>query len=414
MKKISKILSLLLAAIMVLTMNFTITAFASGYKITINETTDNHTYKIYQIFTGTMSGTELTNIAFGDGVDTSSMTSGTTAAAVASALATSSGLGTTTSANISSNYDCEEIVAWLESKYGITLATTASDTISSADAGSSYTYTSSELEAGYYVIIDSVSPATGSTDTTVSSYLVRLLSANLEINPKKSVPELTKEIKDYNDSTGTDEGWGESADYDIGDQVEFKITATLPSNYADYNVYYMLFTDTMSRGLTYTDGSLSVEVYKGDSLVTTLDPDDPAKEYSVETETDQDGVTTLKISIADLTSVTGASSIDSTCKVVVTYTAELNENAVIGDPGNPNTVKLTYTNNPNTTGDGTSETTDTPEEKVVAFTYELDVTKTDDNSNALNGAGFTLYKEVKYDTTSGVPSLTSYSSTAHP
>ncbi len=420
MKKISKILSLLLALTMVLSLNLgVLTAHAADYSITINETTNDHVYKIYQIFTGSVDATsgELTNIAYGSGINSGSTTA--TAAAVAEAL-TTAGYGTTDSGNISSNYDGEEIVQWLSDNYSITLADDPTVTLSEANgnvSGSegSYKYsTTTDLPEGYYVIIDSLTSKTGTTSTTISSYLVRLLDGNLIITPKKSTPEVTKQIKDYNDTTGTDEGWGSSADYDIDDEVEFKITATLPTNYADYNVYYMLFTDTLSEGLTYTSTSLKVQVYSGDTLITTLDPDaSPDAEYTVTTSGGTNGDdTSLKITIPDLKSVDNADSITSACTVVITYTAKLNaEYAVIGNPGNPNTVYLTYTNNPNLTGDGSQETTDTPETTVVAFTYRFDVSKTDDNGNALTGADFTLYKRDIITDSAYYPTLTTYSET---
>jgi len=76
------------------------------------------------------------------------------------------------------------------------------------------------------------------------------------------------------------------------------------------------------------------------------------------------------------TATTGSISIDANTIVTVDYTAVLNENAVIGLDGNPNQVDLTYSNNPNKSGNGRNDNTGkTPPEYVVAFTYELDVTK---------------------------------------
>ncbi|MCC8014453.1 MAG: SpaH/EbpB family LPXTG-anchored major pilin [Eubacterium sp.] len=410
---------------MVLTMNLSITAFAEADKgdtatISITETTDNHVYKIYQIFDGGVDADgNLTNISFGSGVDTTNLDpSDTTAAAVASALAKASAeanatLGTTTSTSVDSNYDGEEIVAWLKSEYGIDLASMPTATLDKDSSGFTtnatdpvtYTYKSGDLNVGYYVIIDSVTDATGTKDTTISSYFVRLLGEDLSLTLKKSVPEVTKEILDYNDSTGDVSDWDTSADYDIGDLVDFQITATLPENYSDYNAYYMLFTDTLSTGLAYDSTTADLVVKVVDSTgatVTTLSGSDPDPEYTVNATVNGDGTTTLTVKITDLKKVANAEQIGYTCKVVVTYKAKLDTDAVIGGSGNPNTVYLTYTNNPNTTGDGSTETTDTPPSTVVAFTYEFNVTKTDDNGNALKGADFTLFKKV-----STAPTLTS-------
>ena len=68
MKKAKKILGLLLA--MVMMMSVAITAMAKGetYSITINNSAEGHTYEAYQIFTGNLSGSILSNIKWGSSV----------------------------------------------------------------------------------------------------------------------------------------------------------------------------------------------------------------------------------------------------------------------------------------------------------------------------------------------------------
>ncbi|MCF0230656.1 MAG: isopeptide-forming domain-containing fimbrial protein, partial [Parasporobacterium sp.] len=96
------------------------------------------------------------------------------------------------------------------------------------------------------------------------------------------------------------------------------------------------------------------------------------------------GSSTFEVRFADLKQI---ASVQAGSKVTVAYHAVLNENAVIGVEGNSNKAKLEYSNNPY--GDGTGET---PEDKVVVFTYELKANKVDKDGEALAGAGFTLYK----------------------
>lgn len=89
--------------------------------------------------------------------------------------------------------------------------------------------------------------------------------------------------------------------------------------------------------------------------------------------------------------------------VTVDYTATLNSNAVIGLDGNPNEVKLIFSNNPNMTGDGTGKPTDTgetPIDKVIVFTYELDVEKVDgtENTKKLAYAEFVLKRNAGENT----------------
>ena len=82
-------------------------------------------------------------------------------------------------------------------------------------------------------------------------------------------------------------------------------------------------------------------------------------------------------------------------KITVEYTATLNTNAVIGSAGNPNTVNLEYSNNPNQGGEG--ETGTTPDDTVIVFTYKTVINKVDGEGNPLTGAEFTLEKFVKGD-----------------
>ena len=89
--------------------------------------------------------------------------------------------------------------------------------------------------------------------------------------------------------------------------------------------------------------------------------------------------------------------------VTVDYTATLNSDAVIGLDGNPNEVKLIFSNNPNMTGDGTGkpdDTGETPIDKVIVFTYELDVEKVDGTNTAtkLKDAEFVLKRKVGENT----------------
>lgn len=96
-------------------------------------------------------------------------------------------------------------------------------------------------------------------------------------------------------------------------------------------------------------------------------------------------------------------NVDKDTIVTVNYSAKLNADAVIGLDGQENKVDLTYSNNPNTsynpaTNDNTPDvptdeqgTDTTPEDKVVVFTYEVDVNKIDADTKAnLAGAEFQL------------------------
>ena len=120
--------------------------------------------------------------------------------------------------------------------------------------------------------------------------------------------------------------------------------------------------------------------------------------------------TTIEVGILDLKALSllkdpkpVVGPITAETKVVLTYTATLNENAVIAGDGNPNDVKLSYSNNPNNSGNGSTEppenpnkptpthpTGESPKIEVVTYTTELTILKTDEDNKFLPGVEFTL------------------------
>lgn len=235
----------------------------------------------------------------------------------------------------------------------------------------------SGVDQGYYLIAET---KTGDEGDTYS--LVMLDTAgndSVTVTTKEDRPELEKKVKEKNDSTGAESDWQDAADYDIGDNVPFQLTGTVDAKYDNYGSYYYAFHDTMSDGLT----------FNADSVTVTVDGTAVTTGYEVVTE-DLDDSCTFEVRFADLKNI---EAVKAGSKVVVNYTAKLNENAVIGEGGNTNVSKLEYSNNPY--GDGTGVT---PEDKVIVFTYNLIANKVDGNNAPLEGAGFTLYK---LDSTTG-------------
>lgn len=357
MKKLKLIFATLLSVLFAFTGG---KAFAddSTYTLTLDGTTTGHTYEVYQIFAGDVSsdGTTLSNITWGSGVTEFTFNGSSDAATIAESLdgttddsATAQSFATTAAANLG----------------------TATATVSSTAS----TTTISGLAAGYYLVKDADDSQSGENSSYTRFILKVVGDATAEL--KSDVPSVEKKVQDTNDTAGTTTDWQDSADYDINDSVPFQLTATLPSNLDDYTEYYLELSDTLSDGLT----------YNGDAKVYLVNDDEKTDVTSSFTIAD-DG---SSFKINNLKSLDG---VTSSTKVVVEYTATLNENAVIGSEGNPNTVKLIYSNNPNYTGSGeTSPTGETPEDTVIVFTYKVVVNKVDQNGDALEGAAFTLYKK---------------------
>ena len=376
MKHMRKLASLLLALVMVFAL--ATTAFADGtdsenpsetpsgtptdtpsttatYTLTITDTKAGHTYAVYQIFTGDISGTSpnyvLSNVKYGKNY-------GTEGASVSDAT-------------LKAITDADAFAK------GYTPSGNAFKTVSSANGSTEI----SGLPSGYYFVMDST-PVTGQDAAT--KYILQVVG-NTSVAVKSSVPTVEKKVKEnvktVEGNTDTripsytlDTGYNDVADYNMGDDVPFLLIGTLPDNYADYTIYQYIFHDTLSAGLTYNNDA-KVYVVNGSS--------------KTEVTESFDTTGSLEVKCTNLKAISGV-SITKDSYIVVEYTAKLNSNAVVGLNGNPNKVYLEFSNNHNQEHSG--ETGTTPEDEVIVFTYKLDVTKVDgtDNTKTLEGAEFKL------------------------
>lgn len=318
------------------------TAAGTNYDITV-PSTDTHTYSVYQVFTGDLSNGTLSNIKAGQNFNKNNTASKSAADAAAE-------IAQGTYAN-----NTEKLAAI--TPY-VDLTGTAFGEVSANTALSA--------PAGYYLLKDK-DAVTG--DDAATLFIVQV-NGPVTVNRKADKPTFEKKVKDVNDSTGDKSDWQDSADYDVNDEVPFQLTATLPTNdtdFAAYKTYKLVFHDQQSAGLTFNEKSVVVKY--GDKTL-------GADSYTVtENPEDKD---TFDITIADAKAVKDAEGSAITVaaggKFTVEYTSTLNENAVIGSTGNPNEASLEFSNNPNVGGEG--ETGKTPTDKVIVFTYQLDINKT--------------------------------------
>ena len=362
-KAMKKLMAALLAVAMVCAM--AIPAFADGSSststaavtlYTITAPKNGHTYEIYQIFTGDYDALQpsmLANIKWGK--------NGTGTAGEAVEQTVLDALSKV--ASYTSDSDKLDVI----DKY-VTL-TNPVETITNGG--------SVEVVGGYYLIKDKDGSVPSSE--TYTPYIVSVVG-NVTIEPKSNeVPEFTKKLKDTNDTTGVITGWQDSADYDIGDKIPFRLQGTVSKDYDSYKTYYYAFHDVEEKGLTFD--SSSVKVFVGDEVTgTKID----ASKYTVVTSP-ADGCT-FEIVFDDLKNIpiVTAKSI-----ITVTYESTLNTNAVLGKQGNVNTAQLEYSNNPRGNGTGT-----TPWDNVIVFTYKVVVNKVDQAGQPLDGAEFTLTKKI--------------------
>lgn len=250
----------------------------------------------------------------------------------------------------------------------------------------------SGLDAGYWLFLTAAAgtPGGSSTDAFTSPVYAAIDGVNpTTVKPKKGVPTVEKKILDDADASGADikgsDKWKDVADSQIGQEVNYKLTGTIASNYATFSTYAYKFTDVLSGGLDYVDGSVEVYALNGG----TYSPIDASK-YVVTWD-----AKTLTVEFRAVDGKKGLKDVDGVTadtKIVVFYKAKLNGSAVIGNAaegnkgGNPNTVKLEYSNNPYAEGTG-----ETIEDTVADFAFKLNLNKVDQGTEkGLAGAVFTI------------------------
>ncbi len=363
MKHLKKLAGILLVLVMVLSL--TVTAFAA--KVT-NGT--DHSYNAYQIFSGTQAenSVPLGDVEWGTGINGEAFLAALKADSRFVVEEVNIFASCTTAADVSAvlgNYADKSDVAKAFANVAAEHLTDVC-TVIAADA------VSIDLPTGYYLLVDSSVPGEG--DAMNPALLQVTNKGDIIIEKKYDVPSVDKNVKD------TDGYYDEAADWEIGSDVPFQLIGTLPGNYADYETYKYVFHDTLGSSLKY-NGDVKVCVLNSESATVLTEG------FTV-SSTDN----TLTVTLSDLKTI---AAIDASSKIIVEYTAELLDTAVIGKPGNKNEVYLEYSNNPNHTGEGT--TSNTPGDEVLVFTYELDVTKVDgqNHEKKLEKAEFVLLNSDK-------------------
>lgn len=210
----------------------------------------------------------------------------------------------------------------------------------------------------YNPILLSVYYSIGGSDNTMTTDPV---SANDTWNiigtighVKSSEPTVKKEIVSANAGTGSNNHGGDAA---VGDRIDYKITATIPSYSPEYKEVEYIITDTLSEGLDAPVQSAVVVKMAASATDTPTDLPSDAATVSVNTET--------RTITVDFTSEFILANGGKT--IVVTYPAVLNESAVVNMDDNPNDVTLAYSNDPS---DATQHTE--KKDKTYVYTFELD------------------------------------------
>ena len=343
MKQIKKLASVCLALIMALAL--AVPAFAAGEtgSITINDAVVGQTYTVYQI------------------LDLESYNASSNAYAYKATTAWNTFINSDAIKGTYVEVDGQGYVTWKTGADAAAFAKAAqkyakdnSITNQGSVTATTTTVSFTGLDLGYY-LVDTTLGTLCSLDTT---------NPNATIEEKNEAPTNVKTVQEDSNNA-----WGETNDADIGQTVNFKSTITAQAGAENY-----VFHDTMSAGLTYT----------GVTGITLNGAAVDASNYTVVAEGLTDGCT-FEVRFTQAF----CDTLKANDQIVISYTATLNENAVIAGEGNPNTSKVSY-------GDS-SNTKYTPDSQTKTYTWDVDVfkyTMNGETETALAGAKFTLSKNA--------------------
>ncbi|MDY3833054.1 MAG: SpaH/EbpB family LPXTG-anchored major pilin [Candidatus Ventricola sp.] len=346
MKNTKKLVGLLLTLVMVFAVSAAMAEGETG-SITINDAVVGQTYTLYQI------------------LDLESYNASANAYAYKATTAWNTFINSDAIKGTYVEVDAQGYVTWKDGADAAAFAKAtqkyAKDN-SIANQGSvtatTTTVSFTGLDLGYY-LVDTTLGTLCSLDTTNPSVVME---------EKNEVPTNVKTVQE--DSTGK---YGEKNDADIGQTVNFKSTITAQAGAENY-----VFHDKMSEGLTYT----------GVTGITLNGAVVAESNYEV-TAPAADGDTfdvTFTQAFCD--------TLKANDKIVVSYTATLNEKAVIAGAGNPNTSKVSYGVKDGTTSEPSGTT---PPSETTTYTWDLDVLKyaNGDESKVLKDAEFVLLNSAK-------------------
>lgn len=249
-----------------------------------------------------------------------------------------------------------------------------------------------DLPQGYYLIVETGELTDG--DTRSLHMLNTVGQSDIEITTKESAPQVQKKVLAQNDSEElSGEAERDYADYDIGDEIPFVVSAKASGRYEHYQEYTVTFEDTMSEGLNMlTDDNGQIK-----DMTISIGGIDVTKHFVIELKDNKQGFTAkanLKKLEEDHNKEDGVEKlkINHLTNIVISYKGVLTDKAQFGKEGNTNTVVLKYQNDPYAESEPTNPG-ETPPDTVVVFTFKGVLNKVmEDKTTPLKGAEFLLQK----------------------
>ena len=254
--------------------------------------------------------------------------------------------------------------------------------------------TAAKLPCGYWLIVaDDDAIAQGEAGTAP---IMALIGGNaVTVKPKAATPKVAKHVLE--DSTAV---WGKAADATVGDDLYWRLSATVPAGLTAYDTYAVQFVDTMSAGLDSSKVAASMRVYVAAGADGGFDAvaceggnasSTPAKGWTDITSQCKVSVegNAFTVRTGDLiAALGGADAFTAGVRVVAVYNAPLGDNCNRGaTKGNPNEVYLRYPRSPLADQSGDAGFSRTPSDDACAYTWGLSLIKRSSaNDKPLAGA----------------------------
>lgn len=392
MKQWKKLSSILLTLVLILTMAMPVLAAnnpsgnfgdTSG-SITINNTVPGKTYKLYRIFDLSYAGAgEATTAAYRIAEKWTGFFEGSGAEYIVDEAPEGVNLPTVTINNETKriNVTEENVAAFAQAAlaYATENKMVEDSSVTGPDGATSVTVPN--LPLGTYLVYPEGAADIGNGFASVCS--LNSTTPDAQVVVKATYPTVDKKIDGDKDEDDETSGKVEDNTASIGSSVPYVIDGEVP-DMTGYRYYYYILEDTLSAGLTFNnDVTIKIggtELGK-DAYTVTLDANDSQK---------------ITINILNFIHYQDRAG----QPIEVRYSATVNQDAVIGNDGNTNTVVLKYSNDPFKTWNGTEEPPETPdpneplgetpEEVTNTYVIALQLNKVDGEGNSLVGAKFSI------------------------
>lgn len=371
------------------------------YTLTIDNPEANHTYEAYQIFAGTFSTATvkdvmegyLSDINWGTGVVHESG-DGYKAMITALTEAKLYDSGETMVEGVNDATKVAMALSKLENKaqevdvfneiVGAHLTSTCAKATESQDKK---TQVFEGLTAGYYLVKDVDNSLKDQQNQSYTKYLVKLVDTTTisvksqSMNLHKFIVEDGKEVKANNAA--------------MGETVSYRLESATSKMDGYESPYTYIVHDELDEGLTFNqDVEVKIgkdtdldknEVYAAENVKVEYSTAADGKYSAILPEVPENGKLYIRITVNNL-----VENNKQDMKVLVTYSATVNNKAVIGTEPNTNTAYLEYSNNPNQSQGNKIPTSKTPAEHVYTYVAGFEISKVSPADKLLPGAQFMI------------------------